>query len=63
MCGLQLNFLRADLEQSEFEMFDSEDKTPESTLILVMQDMFKRAADAAARGDYSAAAAGRFLED
>ena len=27
-----------------------------------MQDMFKRAADAAARGDYSAAAAGRFDE-
>ena len=29
----------------------------------LMQDMFKRAADAAARGDYSAAAAGRFIED
>ncbi|CAL5224837.1 g7591 [Coccomyxa viridis] len=28
-----------------------------------LEDMFKRAADAAARGDYSAAAAGRFLED
>ncbi|CAK0787805.1 hypothetical protein CVIRNUC_011027 [Coccomyxa viridis] len=28
-----------------------------------MEDMFKRAADAAARGDYSAAAAGRFSED